>query len=571
MRLSRLFGKTLKEIPAEADTISHQLLLRAGMVHQVTAGVYSYLPLAWRALRKIEEILRLEMDAAGGQEINMPVLQPLELWEESGRARAFGQNLFTLRDRRGRGLVLAPTHEEVVTALARRYIHSYRDLPIMVYQIQTKFRDEPRARGGLIRVRQFAMKDLYSFDADEEGLDISYQKMAQAYKKVFERCGLPTLMVEADSGAIGGKDSHEFMVIAPSGEDEVIYCEKGDYAANAERAQSVKNTQAREEPLPLEEVATPGMKTIPDLARFLGIPESRTIKALFYMADGEMVFVSIRGDLEVNEVKLKNALKCAELRLARNDEVEPAGLVAGFASPIGLKEVKIVADDSITLGSNFVVGANKPDTHLKNANYPRDFKVDLMADIARARTGDRCPRCGGQLMATRGIEVGHIFKLGTTFSQKLEAFYLDREGKQKPLMMGCYGIGLERLLAAAIEQNHDEKGILWPIPIAPYQVHLVALGMDNPEVASAAERLYGELQEQGFEVIFDDRQESPGAKFNDADLLGMPLRLTLSPRTLKAGSVEVKRRNTKEMELVPLPQLNDRLQALLKTPYSSTK
>ena len=564
MRLSKLFGKTLREVPAEAETASHQLLLKAGMIQQVAAGVYSYLPLAWRVLRKMEQIIREEMDAAGGQELNMPVLQPLEIWEESGRDLAFGKGLFTLQDRRERKLVLAPTHEEVITDLARRNVRSYRDLPLMLYQIQTKFRDEPRPRGGLVRVREFTMKDLYSFDAGDEALDLSYQKMIQAYRNIYVRCGLDTAVVEADSGAIGGKDSHEFMVIAETGEDEIIYCSGCDYAANVEKAASAESRLEEEPLLPLEEVATPGAKTIEEVANFLDVSKNRTLKAVFYSADGELVFVTIRGDLEVNEVKLNNALKCSELRLANGDEVQGAGLVAGSASAVELSGVKVIADDSITLGQNFVVGANKVDTHLRNANYPRDFEVDLMADIALAEAGHRCAKCGGELRSMRGIEVGHIFKLGAVFSQRQGAFYLGWDGNQKPLVMGCYGIGIGRLLAAAIEQNHDEKGIIWPVPIAPYHIYLCGLGMDDPEVVSAAEKLYAELEGKGFEVLFDDRIESAGVKFNDADLLGVPVRVVVSTRTLKSNGVELKLRREREPELVSTGEVSSKLQSLLK-------
>jgi len=565
MRLSKLFGKTLREVPAEAETASHRLLLKSGMIHQVAAGVYSYLPLGWRVLRKMEQIIREEMDAAGGQELFMPVLQPLEIWEGSGRHLAFGKSLFTLKDRRDRSLVLAPTHEEVVTDLVRRNVKSYRDLPLMLYQIQTKFRDEPRPRGGLVRVREFAMKDMYSFDTDEEALDISYRQMLQAYKNIYARCGLPAVLVEADSGAIGGKDSHEFMVIAESGEDEIIRCSGCDYAANVEKAGFTKSSLDEEPLLPLEEVATPGMKTIDEVAGFLGVPGSKTLKAVFYSADGEVVFVNIRGDLEVNETKLKNTLKCTELRLATDEEVSEAGLVAGYASLIGLKGVKVIADDSITLGQNFVVGANKPDAHLKKANYPRDFQVDIITDIARAEAGHPCPRCGKTLKTTRGVEVGHIFKLGTVFSQMLGAFYLDGNGVQKPVVMGCYGIGIGRLLAAIIEHSHDEKGVIWPASIAPYQVHICSLGTDD-EIVLAAEKLYTELEEQGIEVLFDDRPESAGVKFNDADLLGVPVRLTVSRRTLKSDSVEIKLREQGNIELVSLDEVSKKLCIMLNSP-----
>jgi prolyl-tRNA synthetase len=564
MRLSKLFGKTLREVPSEAETASHQLLLKAGMIQQVTSGVYSYLPLGWRALRKMEQVIREEMNAAGGQELHMPVLQPYEIWQESGRDLAFGKSLFTLQDRRERTLVLGPTHEEIVTDLARRNVKSYRDLPLMLYQIQTKFRDEPRPRGGLVRVREFTMKDSYSFDADAEALDISYKKMIQAYRNIYARCGLDAMLIEADSGAIGGKDSHEFVVATEVGEDEVIYCDSCGYVANVERASFAKTKLAEEKLLPVEEVATPGAKTIEEVANFLKVPKSRTLKAVFYSADGELAFVTIRGDLDVNEVKLKNALKWSELRLANDEEVKAAGLVAGSASAIGLKGMKIVADDSITIGCNFVVGANKNGYHLKNANYPRDFKADIITDIALAMPGYRCAKCNDELKSKRCIEIGHVFKLGTVFSERQGAFYLDRDGVQKPLVMGCYGIGIGRLLAAVIEQNHDDKGITWPVQIAPYHIYLCALGMDEPAVAEAAEKLYSELSQKGFEVLFDDRNESPGVKFNDADLMGMPVRLTVSRRTLKSSGVELKPRKAKDIELVPLGEMAGKLKALLK-------
>ena len=559
MRISQLLSKTLRQAPAEADTISHQLLVRAGMVYQVVSGVYSYLPLGWRVLRNLEQIIREEIDKVGGQELMMPVLQPFELWEKTGRHQSFGKSLFTLTDRRGRKLCLGPTHEEIITELVRHQVRSYRDLPLLLYQIQTKFRDEPRPRGGLLRVREFPMMDLYSFDADEEALELSYQKMRRAYKNIFDRCSLPTMEVEADSGAIGGKDSHEFMVIAPSGEDVVIHCNHCGYAANAEKAQSIKPDGEHELLQLLEEVATPGMKSIEEVADFLQISKRHTLKAVFYVADGDLVFVVIRGDLEVNETKLKNALKCTDLQLASEEKVQLAGLVAGSASPIGLSGIKILADDSIKLGTNFVAGANKPDCHIRNVNYPRDFQVDLILDIATAQPSEGCPKCRESLTSTRGIEAGHIFKLRTVFSQKIGAFFLDQNGETKPIVMGSYGIGVGRLMAAAIEQNHDEKGIVWPLPLAPYQVYLCALGMDNAGVTAAAEKLYDDLKKKGIDVLFDDRSESPGVKFNDADLLGIPIRLVMSPRTLKSQSAEIKWRNKEESQLLPLEGLTERI------------
>jgi prolyl-tRNA synthetase len=563
MRFSNLFGKTLKEIPAEADSISHQLLIRAGMIQQVATGVYSYLPLGWRVLRKIEQIIREEMDRAGGQELMLPAIQPFELWEKSGRYLSFGKTLFTTIDRKEHKLIFGPTHEEVITDLARRYVQSYRDLPLLLYQIQDKFRDEPRPRGGLLRVREFIMKDLYSFHADEASLNKTYQEMIQAYKNVYTRCGLPAVVVEADSGAIGGKESHEFMLIAETGEDEIIYCSNCDYTANAEKAQSAKRKTETEPPLTIEEISTPNIKTIEEVASFVGVPAIQTLKAVFYSADGDIIFAVIRGDLEINEIKLKNLLKSSELQLATEAEMRAAGLIAGSASPIGIIGVKVVADDSITLGSNFVAGANKTDTHLKNVNYPRDFKVEIIADIALARPGDSCPKCNGKLLSKHGIEVGHVFKLGTFLSEKLGASFLDQNGVSRPIIMGTYGIGLGRLLAAAVEQNHDEKGILWPLAIAPYQIYLCPLNMDNPDIAQAAEKLYQDLNKENLETLFDDRNESPGVKFNDADLLGIPLRLTLSPRTLKNHSTEMKWRNEKQSKLLSLEEIIDKTKVLL--------
>ena len=564
MRFSRLISKTMRTEPAEAETASHRLMLRAGMISQVASGIYSYLPLAWRSLRRIESIIRQEMDAAGGQEIRMPVLQPLELWEETGRRGAFGDNLFTLDDRRGRPMVLAPTHEEVITNIVRSNVQSYRDLPAILYQIQTKFRDEPRPRAGLIRVREFDMKDAYSFDADEDSLEKSYQAMAQAYRNIYRRCGLPALMVAADSGAIGGKDSHEFILPTPSGEDTVITCPKCGYAANAEKAQAVLPSAPDEPVLPMERVETPGVKTIAALSEFLGISSSKTLKAVFYSADGEVVFVTIRGDLEVNEVKLKNALHCNDLRLAGEEEVSAAGLVAGSASPIGLESIRRIGDESIRVGSNFAVGANEPDAHMINANYPRDFQVDLLTDIAMAEDGQGCVSCGTPLEATRGIEVGHIFKLGTFFSEALGAYFLDPDGQQRPIIMGCYGIGVGRLLAAAIEQNHDDKGIVFPSPIAPYQVHLVGLNLSDPAVVQAADDVYEKLWSEDIETLYDDRaDEAAGVKFNDADLLGLPVRLVVSPRNLRQSVVELKLREQTESELVPIDKVSGRVTEIL--------
>jgi prolyl-tRNA synthetase len=563
VRITKLFGRTLREVPAEADTVSHRLLLRSGMINQLAAGIYSYLPLGWRVFRKIEDIIRDEMDKAGGQEVHLPILQPDELWQTSGRDVTMKDVLFHLFDRRERKLTLGPTHEEVITSLAARYVRSYRDLPLLLYQIQTKFRDEPRPRGGLIRVREFHMKDLYSFDVDEAGLDVSYEKMVVAYENIFRRCGLPMILVEADSGAIGGRDSREFMALSESGEDEIIYCQGCHYAANAEKAVGAGEKTEGGRHLPVEEVATPGMGTIEEVAGFLKVPASRTLKAVFYIADGSLIFAIIRGDLAVNEIKLKNQLHATDLRMATEAEVIAAGLVAGAASPVGLEGFKVVADDSVTSGTNFVAGGNKPYVHLKNVNYPRDFKADIVADIAAARAGDRCLECGGALSSARGIEVGHIFKLGTTYSSKFAASFVDEKGESRLIVMGCYGLGLSRLMAAVIERNHDDRGIIWPVSIAPYHIYLCALYREGSKVADVAEKLYEDLEVAGIEVLFDDREESPGVKFNDADLLGIPLRLTVSPRTLEKNGVEFKKRAEKESEIVPLSDVLKKLKEAL--------
>jgi len=504
-----------------------------------------------RSVRKIEAIIREEIDAAGGQELSMPALQPREIWDETGRGDAFGDNLFSLQDRRGRSMVLAPTHEEVVTSIVKANVQSYRDLPLILYQIQTKFRDEPRPRAGLIRVREFSMKDAYSFNGGEESLEQTYQAMAHAYRNIFQRCGLPVLMADADSGAIGGKDSHEFILPAGAGEDTVITCPGCGYTANAEKAEASMPDATPEAEQTLEEVSTPGVKTIAALSESLGVPTEKTLKAVFYMAGGQMILVTIRGDLHVNEVKLKNLLHINELRFASDEEVAAAGLVPGSASAIGMTGIRRIADDSISKGANFIAGANKPDTHLRGANYPRDFQVDILADIALAQPGQPCLRCGHSLESTRGIEVGHIFKLGTFFSEALGANFLDQDGHQQPIIMGCYGIGVGRLLAAAVEQNNDDKGIIFPAPIAPYQVHLVGLNLAQPEVAEAADELYRELWQQGIETLYDDRaDQTAGVKLNDADLLGMPVRLVVSPRNLKQGSVEIKGRRNPEAAMV---------------------
>jgi prolyl-tRNA synthetase len=568
MRVSTLFGKTLREAPADADSDSHRLLLRAGLVQQTAAGIYSYLPLGLRVLRKVEQIIREEFDRADGQEVLMPALSPADLWEESGRKSEYGATLMTVTDRRERELVLGPTHEEIIVDLFRRNVQSYKELPKLLYQIQTKFRDEARPRMGLLRGREFSMADLYSFHVDEPDLDKAYDAMYDAYMRIFERCSIPVVAVHADSGAIGGKESREFMLLSEVGEDEALFCNGCDYAANAEKAELKKPDAPQSAPLAMEDVSTPNQKTIEEVAAFLGIDTIQTLKAVFYMANlrsdaGPVetpVFVAIRGDLPVNEIKLTNALKAIDLRLMTDDEVRRYGLVAGSASPVGIKGMKVVADDSVTNSPNLVAGANREAFHTRNVNYPRDWQADVVTDIALAREGDTCPFCGGTYESKRVVEAGHIFKLGTRYTERMGANFLDADGVSKPAIMGCYGIGVSRMLQCVIEVHHDERGIIWPESVTPYDVHVVGLGLDRPDVASKAELLYNELRNAGLEVLYDDRGDvSAGVKFNDADLLGLPVRLTVSPRSLEKGAVEMKRRDGADVELVPYEEAVARL------------
>jgi prolyl-tRNA synthetase len=567
MRMSQLFGNTLRENPANAEMPSHQLLVRAGMIRPLAAGIYSYLPLGWRVLRKIEAIMRQEMEAIGAQDMMMPVVHPAELWQATSRWQSIGPDMGRLRDRAGRDLVLAMTHEEVVAALARQEIQSYRQLPRVVFHIQTKFRDEPRPRGGLIRVREFTMKDAYSLDADLEGLDTAYQKVYKAYVNIFHRCGVETLAVQADVGQMGGSASHEFMVLNENGEDTLVLCPACGYAANAERATFAEPEVTRPPEGDVEEIATPGCKTIADVAAFVGVPTHQTLKAVFYVTGdtNEFIFVVIRGDLDVNETKLRNLLGGGELGPATDAEILAVGAVPGYASPRGLTGVRVIADESVHLGGNFVAGANREGYHLINVNYPRDFQAEMVADIALARAGDSCATCGAALTEARGIEIGHLFKLGTRYSEALGATYLDAVGQAHPIVMGSYGIGTGRLMAVVVEQHHDEHGIIWPVEIAPYHVHLVNLGRDaGDKVTQTAEALYDDLSAQGFEMLYDDRDERAGVKFNDADLIGLPVRVTTSHRSLAQGGVEVKRRDAGERTIIPLDALPAEIHRMLK-------
>ncbi len=556
MRMSHLFGRTLRAAPNDVEIISHQLMLRAGMIQPLGSGLISLLPLGWRVVSKIEQIVREEIDAIGGQELLMPVVHPADIWRESGRYEQVGPEMARFKDRADRDLVLALTHEEVVTDLARQQISSYRQLPMIVYHLQTKFRDEPRSRGGLIRVREFTMKDSYSFDADEAGLDHAYRLHWQAYDRIFRRIGLKFIIVGADVGMMGGSASHEFMAFSENGEDTILYCDECGYAANREVARFDRGEPVQEAALPLEEVETPNTPTIQALADFLGVPTAKTAKAVFFKGgSGRFIFAVIRGDLDVNETTLRNVTGERTITPATTEEIGAIGAEAGYGSPVGVHDAFIVVDESIRDTPNLVAGANKPGYHLKNVNLGRDYQADLVADIATAAEGFPCPNCSSALQSTRAIEVGNIFKLGTRYSDKLGATYLDAEGQSHPLVMGSYGIGPARSSAAVVEQRHDEKGIIWPLSIAPYHVSLVEIpAPDDPGPREVAERLYQELDELGVEVLYDDRDERPGVKFNDADLIGIPLRVAVSARNLKNDQIEIKRRTEKDPVFVPVDQ-----------------
>ncbi|MFN8638001.1 MAG: proline--tRNA ligase [Dehalococcoidia bacterium] len=578
MRMTRLFGHTRRE-RTDADTDNLDLLLRAGFIDQLAAGSYTYMPLGYRTKRKVEAIVREEMDRAGAQEVLMPAIQPGELWEQSGRMDLFGATLFKVVDRRERTLVLAPTHEEVITRLFRDHARSYRDLPTTLYQVQTKFRDEARPRGGLVRVREFTMKDAYSFDIDDAGLDASYAAMFEAYTRIFARCGVPTVPVEADSGAIGGKGSQEFIFLADIGEDTILICDRCNYAANAEKAEfvrpSLEDGHAAESPAPREDIETPNTTTIEALTKLLGIPATRTAKAVLLSASDphqpghpqEAIFAVVRGDLDINEVKLSNALGGRDLAPMTEARLRDLGAVPGYASPIGLeRRFRVVADTSIMDSPNLIAGANREGTHLRNVNVGRDWEPEIVADIALAKHNHRCARCeAGTLEERRGIEMGHVFRLGTLYTEAFEVNVLAEDGTRRTPIMGCYGIGVDRIVAAAVEANHDDAGIRWPATIAPYQVHLVALGASrDPAVATEADALYEELRAAGLEVLYDDRDESAGVKFNDADLIGLPLRVTVSSRNLKDGTIEVQPRGA-EAEKLPRAAIASAVTARIAT------
>ncbi len=568
MRMTRLFCTTLRDAPAEAETDSHQLLLRAGFIRQLGAGIFSYLPLARRAMDRIEAIMREEMGRIGGQEVTMPVVHPADVWPETGRWSEVGDEMTRFTDRTGHAMVLAMTHEEVVTDLARREIQSYRQLPQLIYHIQTKFRDDPRPRAGLIRVREFTMLDSYSLDRDQTGLDEQYQAHLNAYDRIFNRCGLPVRAVRSDTGMMGGKEAHEFMYLAPIGEDTLLFCDSCDYGANRQAAVFNKSHPVQETLQPLEKIPTPGMTTIAALSEFLDITPSGTAKAVFLMGrmaenqQEQLIFAILRGDMTLNETKLAQALagaglgRVVSMRPAKDDEIRAVGAEPGYASPIGVihNEVIVVADDLLPHSPNLVAGANETGFHLRNTNLGRDYEADMVTDIAMAEDSAHCPYCDGVLQARRGVEVGNIFKLGTHYSEALGATFLDEDGQAQPIVMGSYGIGVGRLLACVAEEHHDEHGLIWPVSAAPYPVHLVVLSSKDGSAETAADRLYQQMVAAGLEPLYDDRDERAGVKFNDADLIGLPLRVTVSVRSLEQGGFEFKMRHAEDRWIVPVEE-----------------
>lgn len=567
MKMSKLFTQTMREAPAGTDVVGHAFLLRAGFVRQLAAGIFSYLHLGQRSLQKIEAILREEINGIGGQEILMPVVHPATLWQESGRWYEVDDEMGRFLDKNGRNMVLAMTHEEIVTDLARREIQSYKQLPQLPYHIQTKWRDDPRPRAGLIRGREFTMLDSYTLDATEAGLDAQYQAHYDAYFRIFNRCGLETIAVESDTGMMGGTLAHEYMYLTPMGEDTLLVCAECGYQANRQVATFRKSIADEEAMLDIERVATPDTKTIEDLANFLDVPQAKTAKAVFMTATvvdraekaEKLVFAVVRGDMELNETKLTNAVGAVALRPSTEEEIRAVGAEPGYASPIGIKDVLVVVDEAVTTSPNLVAGANKAGYHLKNVNYGRDYEADIMDDITAAEDGAGCPECGAALQAVRGVEVGNIFKLGTHYSDKLGATFLDENGRSQSIIMGCYGIGVTRLLACIAEEHNDEYGLIWPMSVAPYQVHLLSLKGGQEQ----AEELYQQLQDAGIEVFFDERDESPGVKFKDADLIGIPIRLTVSGRSLKNGGVELKLRHESERLIVAVEDVLVKMQELI--------
>lgn len=554
MKVSKMYAPTLREVPSEAEIASHQLLLRAGFMRKTANGMYTYLPLAWRVIKKIEAIIREEMDKKNSQEIMMPIMQPAEIWQESGRWGAYGAEMIRLKDRHGHEYCLGPTHEEMVTTVVKNDVRSYRQLPLNLYQIQDKFRDERRPRFGLMRSRDFIMQDAYSFDRDEAGLDVSYNDMYEAYSNIFNRCGLKYRTVEADSGAIGGNCSHEFMVLAESGEAEIVYCPECEYAADVEKAELHTIKAEKEEALPLEKVATPSCKTIEEVCNYLHLPVDHSVKAVAFQSEKGLILCFVRGDHEVNEIKVVNTVGVNEVEMADPELLAKAGTVGGYMGPVGLdpEKVILVIDQSVMELSNVCCGANEEGYHFINANPSRDFKPTYVADIRLMAEGDPCPHCGTAVKKARGIEVGQVFKLFTKYSKAMNANFLDENGKEIPMVMGCYGIGVGRTMAAAVEQNNDKDGMIWPVSIAPYHVLVVPVNVKDEASTAKAEEIYQELQQAGVEVVIDDRKDRPGVKFKDADLIGYPLRVVVGPKTLTTGELEVKVRRTGEVKMLPL-------------------
>ncbi|MBO8170979.1 MAG: proline--tRNA ligase [Bacillaceae bacterium] len=569
MKQSRMFIPTLREVPAEAEIASHQLLLRAGFIRQLVSGVYTYLPLGYRVLRKIEQIVREEMNRAGAQELLMPAIQPAELWKETGRWDAYGPELMRLKDRHDRDFVLGPTHEEVITSLVRDHINTYKKLPLNLYQIQTKYRDEVRPRFGVLRSREFIMKDAYSFDVDREGLDKSFQAMYEAYQHIFTRCGVDFRAVEADAGAIGGSDTYEFMVLSDVGEDTIAYCRECSYSANLEKAEvRVKETGTQEgveDPLPLEKVHTPDARTVEQIRDFFNISEQQIIKSLMYKVDEQYVLALVRGDHELNDLKLKNLFGGNVIEMATDRDVQTLmGTPTGFMGPVDVNrdKIKVVADHAVKYMVNAVTGANEQDYHYQNVNVERDFTVDQYADIRNITEKDQCPKCGGEIAFARGIEVGHVFKLGTKYSEAMGAKFLDENGKEQVMIMGCYGIGISRTMQAVAEQRHDEDGIQWPWTVAPFHIHLIPVNVKKDIQRETAEQLYQKLQDEGYEVLFDDRAERAGVKFKDSDLIGIPIRITIGGK-IEEGLVEVKLRHNGEVYEIPVEELLTRLNKIV--------
>jgi prolyl-tRNA synthetase len=557
MRYSGMFLPTEREVPSDAELISHQLMIRAGLMRKLTSGIYSYLPLGYRVIRKFEQIVREEMNRAGAQEVFLPMVQPAELWRESGRWVHYGKELLRFRDRHDRECCLGPTHEEVITDMVRNEIKTYRQLPRNLYQIQTKFRDEIRPRFGVMRCREFGMKDAYSFDADEAGAEVSYRKMFDAYQRIFTRCGLNFRPVEADSGSIGGRYSHEFMVMANSGEDAICHCSACDYAANLEKAEIARpvGCETAVSTFDIEEVKTPRVRTIEEVCGFLQVTPDAVVKTLIFSADDTPVAILIRGDQEVNEIKVKNFIGCNSLELADDAMIKKVtGSPRGFVGAVGI-QARVIADYSLLGMSDCIMGANREDYHLRHVKPGRDFTIADYADLRIIRESDPCPRCGGEIRFARGIEVGHIFKLGTKYSKAMKAVFLDQSGKEKIMVMGCYGIGIGRTVASAIEQNHDADGIVWPMPLAPYAVIITPVNMNEKILADAAEELYRILTEQGVEVILDDRDERAGVKFKDADLIGIPYRVTVGSKQLAEGKMEIKTRRSGEVAILPVSEV----------------